>query len=604
MANIATLTINLVAETARFTVALKKSSREANKFAGNVRRTLGTLAALGGTTFAIKGIVDAAIKMQQFERALKVATGSADGARREMQFVTDTANKLGLSLEITAQSYSKLAAASRGTALQGKAARDIFVGISEASRVLGLSAAQTGGALTAIEQIISKGKVSAEELRGQLGERLPGAFQLAARSIGVTTSELDVMLRKGELLAEDLLPSLAKELHDTFGPEVEAAANDAQAALNRFSTAVFQLKVAIAESGLLDAMARLAELGAATAQGLGTAFFNASPFPFEKEIADAQDRLDELRSKLQSFNQAGPSFFKTFSRENRKDIEAEIVETERLIKVLTGKQKIAIGLRPQRRDPFQAFGSFDKANAELDAFIAEVDKDTKEAAEKFFRHFETAEQEVARKFAELDLFAHLRDPEEIARIRNDIKSILTEGIEEIDLNQIRSMRRVAEKIKIEMSEFAKQAARNMHDAFADFFFNPFEDGLKGMLRSFVDVIRRMVANLLASNLLNFLGSLGGPFGNFFKLAGGGTGPNAALGGFRRNKPFIAGERGRELISPGAGSTVTPLGSTFMFETNINGGAGLDAATLIPILEQNNRKLKSEFVDELERRAYA
>jgi hypothetical protein len=153
-----------------------------------------------------------------------------------------------------------------------------------------------------------------------------------------------------------------------------------------------------------------------------------------------------------------------------------------------------------------------------------------------------------------------------------------------------------------MNEFAKQAARNMQDAFADFFFDPFDDGLKGLLQNFVDVLRRMVANLLASNLLSFLGgSLGGAFGGLFGI---GQGPGAALGGFRRNQPFIAGERGPELISPGAGMTVTPLqGATFMFETNINGGNGLDAATLVPILENNNRLLKAQFLEELDRGAF-
>ena len=54
-----------------------------------------------------------------------------------------------------------------------------------------LSAYESEGAFKALEQMLSKGKVSAEELRGQLGERIPGAFQIAARAMGMTTSELD-----------------------------------------------------------------------------------------------------------------------------------------------------------------------------------------------------------------------------------------------------------------------------------------------------------------------------------------------------------------------------------------------------------------------------
>ena len=56
--------------------------------------------------------------------------------------------------------------------------------------------------------MISKGKVQAEELRGQLGERLPSAFQLAAKAMGMTTAQLDKFMADGKLTAEDLLPKL------------------------------------------------------------------------------------------------------------------------------------------------------------------------------------------------------------------------------------------------------------------------------------------------------------------------------------------------------------------------------------------------------------
>jgi len=66
--------------------------------------------------------------------------------------------------------------------------------------------------------MMGKGKVQAEELRGQLGEALPGAFNLAAKAMGVTTSKLNEMLDKGQVLPEELLPKLASELLKTFRP--------------------------------------------------------------------------------------------------------------------------------------------------------------------------------------------------------------------------------------------------------------------------------------------------------------------------------------------------------------------------------------------------
>src|SRR4030095_14480758 len=93
--------------------------------------------------------------------------------------------------------YRALSAATRGTALEGQDTQRLFTALAASSRTLGLSSEQTGRAMTAFQQIISKGKVSQEELRQQLGEALPGAMQIAARAFGVTTAELDRMITRG-----------------------------------------------------------------------------------------------------------------------------------------------------------------------------------------------------------------------------------------------------------------------------------------------------------------------------------------------------------------------------------------------------------------------
>lgn len=63
----------------------------------------------------------------------------------------------------------------------------------------------------------------------------------------------------------------------------------------------------------------------------------------------------------------------------------------------------------------------------------------------------------------------------------------------------------AKKTTDEMSEFAKEAARNMQDAFADFLFDPFKGGLDGMLQSFEQTIRRMVAEAASAQIFDALG---------------------------------------------------------------------------------------------------
>jgi tape measure domain-containing protein len=219
---------------------------------GSLGKTLAGLVTVAAAFKFSEGLVNASIQFEKINNALTAATGSAQGAAAEYEFVRATANRLGLSLSDVAEQYAKLAAAARGTTLAGDATRNIFEAVSSASRVLGLSAAETGGALTAIQQIISKGTVSSEELKQQLGERLPGAFQIAARAMGVTTAELQKMLEGGLIPATEFLPKFAEELKKSFAGDVATAANGTQAAIERLKNTLFETQVSLAKGGFLD----------------------------------------------------------------------------------------------------------------------------------------------------------------------------------------------------------------------------------------------------------------------------------------------------------------------------------------------------------------
>lgn len=206
-----------------------------------------------GLSGAAKGVVEARIEFEKLQNTLSQAVGTSR-VGTELNFIRTTAQRLGLEFNATANSYAKFAAASRGTALEGQQTRDIFIGISQASAALGLSSEETAGALTAVQQIISKGKVSAEELRGQLGERLPGAFQIAARSIGVTTQQLDSLLASGSLLADDFLPRFGRQLQTEFADAAARAATSTQGSVNRLTSAWNDLKRTLGEGPIGDAL--------------------------------------------------------------------------------------------------------------------------------------------------------------------------------------------------------------------------------------------------------------------------------------------------------------------------------------------------------------
>lgn len=187
---------------------------------------------------ALKPIIDTTLQFEKINAIFTTLTGSAGGAASELEFVRGEAQRLGLEITSTAEAYGKFANAAKGTALQGDQARKIFSGVAEASRAMGLSSEETKGALLALSQMMSKGTVSAEELKGQLGERLAGAFQLAAESMGITTVELQKQLEAGGLLANDLLPKLAAKMHEAYGESAKKAAEGGAASINKFKNAV------------------------------------------------------------------------------------------------------------------------------------------------------------------------------------------------------------------------------------------------------------------------------------------------------------------------------------------------------------------------------
>jgi hypothetical protein len=161
-----------------------------------------------------------------------------------------------------------------------------------------------------------------------------------------------------------------------------------------------------------------------------------------------------------------------------------------------------------------------------------------------------------------------------------------------------------------ITEIGLQALRNMQDIMADFFANT-EGGFRGLLSGFSDMLRRMVAQLLARRvLLSFLGLFAGGSGSlagFAQSAISGITSRQGGGPLAAGQASIVGEAGPELFIPKSAGTIVPNGggrTVQIFQNNSFSGSGpLEPATLIPLLEENNRKLKSEFVDELRRGAF-
>jgi tape measure domain-containing protein len=207
-------------------------------------------------------------------RTMTQLTGSTTSAAAELEYIRTVSNRLGINVQDAAKSYTQLIAATKGTAIEGEGARRVFEAVAGAMASLGKSSGETNNALMAINQMASKGTVQMEELKGQLGEALPGAMKAAANGAGLTVAELSKMVETGDVLAEDLLPALAKGLTEMYG--VGKTENETfTASWSRLKNSVTETFQVIGDSGVFKALTQGIG-GASQALGIFTVGMEAS----------------------------------------------------------------------------------------------------------------------------------------------------------------------------------------------------------------------------------------------------------------------------------------------------------------------------------------
>lgn len=265
------------AKIAALKAELDAASRSATGLASNVKAgSAGMVASLAHVKTALLAIaganefLQANVGLEALERALTQITGSAEAAQREITWLRQNSERLGLAGLSSAKAYINLAAAAKGSALEGEGARRIFEAVAGSMSKLGKSSAETEGALQAIGQMFGKGVVSMEEWRQQLAERLPGAAQATAESLGMTVGELSAMIATGTVLAEDLLPHLAAGLEKVYATNerVEGSVS----AWNRFRNAVDETFQFLGQSGVMQGAAQVLEVLAEGVRGAAAGF--------------------------------------------------------------------------------------------------------------------------------------------------------------------------------------------------------------------------------------------------------------------------------------------------------------------------------------------
>jgi tape measure domain-containing protein len=224
-------------------------------------------AQVGGLRQAAGAAAEYAAEIRRLQLALQGVVYSFDDYKAALKAIESTSEQFNIPVLQSTQQFTKLSAAVIGSGGSIKDAENTFKGLAASVLATGGSIQDVNGALVAAAQVFSKGKVSAEELRGQIGERLAGAFALFAESSGKSTKELDADLQAGEVTLDQFVQFVEFSLKK-YGRTAQIIADSPEQAGERLGRALKNLQKDIGDA-LGPSGAAFQDFAARSIRGLG-----------------------------------------------------------------------------------------------------------------------------------------------------------------------------------------------------------------------------------------------------------------------------------------------------------------------------------------------
>jgi len=315
-----------------------------------------------------KDIFETTKEIQSMDMALKQVTGTQDLFNQSQMFLSRVSEAYGADLGKLTQQFTQFYVSAKDK-ISGNEIENIFESITKAGATMGLSTQQQERAFMALNQMMSKGTIQAEELRGQLGEALPGSLGIMAKAVGVTEKRLAEMMKAGQLLASDVLPKFARQLEITYGIENVNRIDTLAAAQGRYTNAWRDFVRGLDEDGnkLSNFMKKAIGVGADLLVGISRI-----------AESDQQTRNRTLKELQESgFNQT-MSYYKSLAELKKEDLENDKAYNLQKVKEetaefnrLKGRNLILKAITPEtagfetQRDP-KLMESYVKGNAELE----------------------------------------------------------------------------------------------------------------------------------------------------------------------------------------------------------------------------------------------
>lgn len=243
------------AEQRRYAAELKKINAEISGTNGPFRTFFGVLnkvasaqagfvafsAIIGIFTGKINELINQQKQLQGFDLALKNIGLSSVQASEALAEAAGIANRLGAPIQQVEKSFKRMIPALKAVGVNSKDSSKFIEAIAARTQTLGLNTEQSGRFLEAFAQVLSKGKLQAEELNQQISE-LDGAFRTQlADALNVTTQELEEMISNSQVTSKVFVEAVSKMAN---GAELLAAmVRDGNETVQQLQNQINNLKV-------------------------------------------------------------------------------------------------------------------------------------------------------------------------------------------------------------------------------------------------------------------------------------------------------------------------------------------------------------------------
>jgi len=455
-------------------------------------------AVTGATAFLefAKSATVVASEMDRMRTALSGVVPDQESYNTSIEKVTKLSNKYGISQRTLLKGFTQLQASADAAGFDVKETGDLMEGLLARTLASGKGLEEFKGVMLAASQILSKGKLQAEEARGQIGERIPGFMADLAASMNISMKELDKAMEQGEVTLEDFF-KLGEDLLKNNEKIATKLAQSYANAGQRLTTAMENLQAAMGP-GLSIAGAQFQSFSADVINGLTEMAKSAN----SKEL----QRLERIIEIMNKGGLRGKLMEWTHGSKDKIEEQRSVISGEKIIDERARREKAA----KEKADA----ASWNKIEKQLNSQL-QYQKDLNEKGQEYadtqkmindlLKDFPDKSEEINK------LVKALKDVEKQGK---STKAVLNDWLDELE-ERLKELKNPMEQFKTLVeaagdsfqSDFKEMIRGTMSvgDAFVN-MFNRIAD-------AYLDMVAEMIANQAKQRLIGFVGNIiGGGIG--------------------------------------------------------------------------------------------